>query len=120
MEFLKSHKNIVIGIVVVLVLFIGYSFVKPDASDPTTPTVSSSVAAPTGDLTASRDIIALLVDLRAIKIQPDFFSDPALRSLEDFSVPLVDEPRGRANPFAPIGVESTGIATTTKTTGFGQ
>ncbi len=101
MEFLKSHKNIFIGIGLVVVLFIAYSFVKPDAKtaqESPIVSVQAAVSAPS----ASRDIIALIVDLKAIKIKRDFFSDPAFRSLLDFSTPIPDEPRGRVNPFAPV------------------
>lgn len=37
------------------------------------------------------------------KLSGDLFSDPIFNSLVDYSQPLPDEPKGRANPFAPIG-----------------
>lgn len=111
MEFITSHKNIFISTAVVVVLFIAYSFIKPDGNTATPAVVSE---APIAELSASRDIIALLVDLKAIKIQKDFFGDPIFRSLQDFSTPVPDEPRGRVNPFAPVGAEGQGTAVGTR------
>ncbi len=111
MQFIQAHKNIFIGAGIIIVLFIAYSFIKPDPNIATPSVVSE---APIAELSASRDIIALLVDLKAIKIQKDFFSDPVFRSLQDFSTPVPDEPRGRANPFAPVGTEGKTPAASTR------
>lgn len=117
MELFKDHKNIFIGIGIVIILFIGYSFVKPDSNAKKEVQVVSSQA---GGQTpaASREIVALLADLKSIKIKRDFFSEPAFRSLYDFSTPVPDEPRGRTNPFAPVGSDA--VPTGTPTKGAGQ
>lgn len=114
MDILRQNKKIIIGILGVIVLFVVYVLLKPDAKGGA-PIVSSSSTA--GDEPeVSRDILALLVDLKSIKIDRTFFETPALRTLQDFSVPLVEEPRGRANPFAPVGVGGAHTSTTTTTT----
>jgi len=101
MDTIKNHKNIFIGIGFVIVLFIGYSLIKPDTNSvQKVPLVSSQTA--TQEPAVKREIIALLVDLQSIRIKSDFFSDQAFRSLYDFSTPIPDEPRGRTNPFAPV------------------
>jgi hypothetical protein len=37
------------------------------------------------------------------KLNDDLFQTAVFQSLVDYSLPLPDEPKGRANPFAPIG-----------------
>lgn len=110
MDFFKAHKNIFIGIGVVVVLFVLYSyFLKPDTAAITSqPVVSTQATVNPAQSAVGRDIIALLVDLKAIKIKSDFFSDPTFGSLQDFSTPIPDEPRGRANPFAPVSAGEIG------------
>mgnify|MGYP003394305743 FL=1 len=58
------------------------------------------------------DVVAVLLQLRAVSLSGTIFTDPVFRSLQDFGSPVVPEPVGRPNPFAPIGSEG---ATTTKT-----
>lgn len=52
---------------------------------------------------AGREILALLSDLRSINLDGSIFSDPAFQALKDTTVKLTEEPKGRPNPFAPIG-----------------
>ncbi len=54
-----------------------------------------------------RAVLALLNDLRSLSLDETFFSNRIFMSLEDWSVVLVPEPMGRANPFAPIGQDTT-------------
>ena len=114
MDIIRQNKKIIIGIIGVIALFVVYVFLKPDAKDGV-PIVSSSSTAG-GEPEVNRDILALLTDLKSIKIDRTFFEAPTLRTLYDFSVPLIDEPKGRANPFAPIGVGGASVGTTTKKT----
>jgi len=99
MNFITEHKRIIFWIAGVIVLFIVYSYFKGDSNAPaiTQQTPGSAEQIP------GSDIIALLVDLKTIKIKKDIFSDSAFRSLQDFTTAIPDEPRGRANPFAPLG-----------------
>ena len=46
--------------------------------------------------------MGVLLDLRAIRLDGQIFSDPAFQSLRDSSVDIVLEPIGRVNPFAPL------------------
>lgn len=52
-----------------------------------------------------RAILALLNDLKNIRLDESFFADTIFVSLIDWSVSLEPEPKGRPNPFAPIGVD---------------
>lgn len=64
-----------------------------------------------------REILALLADMKSIRLDESIFSDPMFQALQDTSVELVLEPKGRPNPFAPLGKdailnESHGFVTT--------
>lgn len=50
-----------------------------------------------------REILALLADLKKIQLDGSIFDDPKFQELQDFSRELIPEPKGRPNPFAPIG-----------------
>lgn len=51
---------------------------------------------------AERDLVATLLQLRAIGLDGTIFSDPAFQSLVDYGIEIVPEPVGRENPFAPL------------------
>ncbi len=79
--------------------------------------VPDEVSAEGGSNQKGREILALLDDLKKIRLDENVFSDPVFQSLKDLSVVLMVEPRGRPNPFAPIGKdaflsETGGFATT--------
>lgn len=82
----------------IIVLFgAWYALSGSSASTPaitTTPVVGAS----TGDQT----LIATLLQLRSVKLDGTVFTDPAFTALQDFSTPIVPEPVGRPNPFAPL------------------
>ena len=99
MEFIKNHKNIFIGIGAVIVLFIVYAYIKDDGGEKPSLAVETPVAP---ESLPGSDIIALLVDLKVIKINSGFFTDLTFKSLIDFTTPLPSEPIGRMNPFAPV------------------
>lgn len=58
------------------------------------------------------DVVAVLLQLRAVSLAGTIFTDPVFQSLKDFGSPVVDEPVGRPNPFVPIGE----VGSTTNTT----
>lgn len=52
---------------------------------------------------------ALAGELGQISFDTSIFSDPRFKALIDFSAPTTSEPKGRADPFAPIpGVSGSG------------
>lgn len=59
------------------------------------------------------EILAMLMKIRSIKIDSDFFESDVFKSLVDF-VPILEMPKeyGRPNPFAPLelGVATTSLA----------
>lgn len=100
-ELLKYKKIIYIAVLIFIGLVVYNYFFKPEINvDP----VTSDVASPTGKLAVDKEILTLLGDLHSLVLDNSIFSSSAFKSLEDFSLPVEDEPKGRSNPFAPIGV----------------
>lgn len=95
MDFITRYQNAVAFIVIVAVLFGSYQFFFAEPTE--------EVLTTTGTLaTPDQELIALLSELKAIRLEPTLFSDPVFRSLSDFGRELVPEPTGRTNPFAPF------------------
>lgn len=96
-------KKIIITSLALVLMFVLYSiFIKADPQNDSLLT--------TGNATGDSDtrllgvqISQALLRIEQIKLDKTIFSDNIYRSLEDRSVPIEQEPRGRANPFAPIG-----------------
>ena len=98
MDILKNKKIIVI-IAIIVVAFIAYNnFLKPDDN------IGQFLISSAGDerLADGREILVLLEGLQSIDLNPEFFATNVFASLEDFSIPLDPEPKGRVNPFSPI------------------
>lgn len=68
----------------------------------TTGALLSTTKASAAQDSIGRDFLELLQELRSVRIDTQVFSDPAFASLRDFSSPIISEPVGRENPFAPI------------------
>ncbi len=97
METLKKNK-ILLGVLAVTVLIFIYYFTSSGSSETpvvtTTDTVSSS---------AGNDIASLFQQLGAAAIDTKLFASPAWTSLNDISSPIANDPKGKADLFAPIG-----------------
>lgn len=113
-------KGIVISVVILGVMFGGYSmYKKKQVTEPTTGLVSTTgatnpVAANDQALDVSNQFLQLLLNMQNIKLDQTIFQDPTFQGLKDFSVTIV--PRGnegRANPFAPVGQDGLQIPVTT-------
>ena len=66
-----------------------------------TPAASTLVAGNPYGAVGSAEL-SLLNQVRSLKIDTALFTDPAFRSLVDFSVAITPENVGRPNPFAPL------------------
>jgi len=99
-EFLKKNRTVIIIILVILIgLFIFSTFFnKGDKQNQ--PIVKKTVNSTTKLLGA--EILSALNSLKVLKLDANIFVDPAFKSLVDFSRPVLEEPIGRKNPFAPI------------------
>ena len=52
----------------------------------------------------NQEFIELLRDLNQTSIGRTFFDTDIFKSLREFGRPLAPQPKGRVNPFAPLGV----------------
>lgn len=55
---------------------------------------------------AGQDVLVLVDQLERISIDQNFFLSPLFGNLRDFSQTVLPEARGRINPFAAIGSDS--------------
>jgi len=62
---------------------------------------------------ADKDVVATLLQLRAITLSGTIFTDPAFLQLKDTGTQIVPEPVGRPNPFLSVGSTSTPASATT-------
>ncbi len=95
MNFMKQYKTAFWFIGIVLVLYVGYSYFLAPSEGPVL-TVTETASSPDADL------VALLFELKNIRLDNTLFTDPVFRALKDFGQDLVAEPVGRNNPFAPL------------------
>lgn len=101
MDTLRKHKKTLGIIGVIIVAFVLYNFfLKPDGTQEGV--VSNT---PSEQPQAGREILSLLIDLKEIQLNGELLRSQTFQSFEDFSVPIAPEPKGRPNPFAPVGVD---------------
>lgn len=107
MDLLRGNK-ILIGIVV----FIVAGAVLYGLSGSSAPqTLLNITQSDPGRATVEAELVASLLEVRAIRLDGQIFNDPAFRALRDFSTQIVPEPIGRDNPFAPLlPLQTTGTA----------
>lgn len=114
----RAIIKLLIGLVVLLAAFFSYKYFfvpsTPDADIPGLQAVSGDglAAGPVID----DEFIRLLDRLKGVELNSDFFSTPAWNSLTNFRVELVEEPKHRQNPFAPIGFDRSGTTTSATST----
>jgi hypothetical protein len=98
-----SKKNIIIGSVIVVVAFAVYQvvFVAGNNTNDSAVLIVDSGA----QSSEERDILLILSDLRSIDLSRDVLEDRLFLSLEDYTTTIVQGPKGRKNPFAPVGVD---------------
>ena len=99
-----QNKKIVVIIVMIIIAFIAYVYFF--GKDNNTQLITSNLnVSQTNKLNAGKEIVVLLSDLKSLQLNDDIFKNKEFKSLEDFSLPIANEPKGRNNPFAPIGIE---------------
>lgn len=111
-------RNIIIGIVVIGLGFLGYKLflskktAAPAGSLQTTSGIGTGVAPdPTGAQTAGPggvggDMLALLINVKSINLDDSLFTKKSFDLLQDFNRPIPpDTNPGRQNPFAPLGTD---------------
>ncbi len=98
-----TTKNIVMGIVIIVVLFAAFKLLVPKKEDTeVSPTVNTVVNTNIKTSSATREAALTLQKIKSIEVDTGIFSDKTFKSLKDFRVNILPEDVGRDNPFAPI------------------
>ncbi len=79
-----------------------YSFISPNASMAKAETSKAKTPAAAKENPKTK-VVEMLSRLSSLKLERSFFDSPLFRTLQDFGIEVVVEPKGRPNPFAPIG-----------------
>lgn len=101
-----NYKKIIIAGVIIFAVFAYVNVPQKETQAQESALVVPDTASPDGTNQKGREILALLADLKSVRLDDSIFSDPVFQSLQDTSVELVLEPKGRPNPFAPLGQDS--------------
>lgn len=121
-------KKLLIVIIIVIAGGIAYKvfFAGPASNAPTSPLTSSGVAGTSAPLTGQDDEIGkqflqTLLSLKTISLNDEIFSKPGFKNLKDYTTELLQtDPKGRPNPFAPIGTDVGSIQITGTDAGTGS
>ncbi len=115
---MKRAINILIIILVVFGIgYVVYSSFISNAPSQSGVTATGFLDNPS--LVQGREFLAALSNLKSLKLDDKIFSSPDFLSLQDFTSVIEPQPKGRINPFAPVGQEgssaSVGINATSTT-----
>ena len=94
-------KTIIILVVLGGIGFFGYTYFSNSSTDSTTLVSDSNDTTKMG-----AQVLTALNQLKQLTLDGSVFTNRTFRSLKDFSRPIPEEPKSRANPFAPLGVET--------------
>lgn len=97
MPFINRYQNFLIAAVLIIAAFVVYTFLFTGEEE-----AVLSEREVSEEAAVDNDLIALLLELRAINLDDSIFNDSIFQSLVDFSQELVPEPVGRTNPFSPL------------------
>jgi hypothetical protein len=105
---MSNGKKIIIAGIIVFFMFVSARIFQKETQAQEEPLVipDASVSAAGEENQKGREILTLLADLKSVRLDESIFSDPVFQSLKDTSVELSAEPKGRPNPFAPIGKDA--------------
>ena len=111
MAWLSKHKLVGLIVILVITAIAWYMLSGSPAPDSVLVTESAQQIPP-----EAQDLLNSLHALQAVTLQSNIFSNTSFHLLKDFTTPIVPEPIGRTNPFAPLdGSGSTQTQTTTTT-----
>ncbi|MEN9614036.1 MAG: hypothetical protein RLZZ347_343 [Candidatus Parcubacteria bacterium] len=116
-SFFQNKANVITAVLIFVVLLGGgYFLIQSRQGGTTAPSFVSvdtqslpigfGAVTSTNNAPISSDLISVLSGLRTITLEGSLFKDPSFLSLQDFGIPLQEEPIGRYNPFLPIGVDA--------------
>ena len=113
MNLFKDKKIFTAVFILILIAALVYYFFFREPSP--TNDVLTEVGSAEEDSIIGRDLLVLLAELKATHLDLSIFDSEAFGSLVDFGVIIDKQPKGRDNPFAPVGGAS--FATTTISAG---
>lgn len=97
---MSNIAKIIIVAIVILLAVIGINYMRGSKK----PTTNSGIL--TEDFVAgsgeNQDFLRALKNLESVSLDGEVIRSAAFVSLVDFSVALVEQPKGRPNPFRPI------------------
>jgi hypothetical protein len=99
---LEKNKKLIIGIVLILASFFVYSRFFGPNSDRQLGLIQSGPAISSTEVLGT-EIIRAINQINSLTLDKSVFTDPVFQTLIDRSQPIESEPRGRNNPFAPLG-----------------
>lgn len=101
MNFLKKNGGyLIVGLLVASVVYGAYSYFG-GTTPPEAPLTSHNNL--NGAPEVGTDLLAILLSLNSLSLDPTVFGDTTFRALKDFGLPIPEEAIGRNNPFAPLG-----------------
>jgi len=109
MDFFFKHKFIVV-IIVIIVTAVAWYMLAGSSNSPDAVLVSESVQEIPPE---AQDLLNSLQALQSVDLEGSIFTNPSFHLLKDFSTPIIPEPLGRANPFAPYETNVSSVSTTT-------
>lgn len=99
---MSTGVKIILIIVVLLAAFLGINYLRSSNTDAPTSGGLVSETFDTKTSSENQEFLRALKNLESVQLDGSILSSAAFNSLVDFSVSLVDQPKGRANPFRPI------------------
>jgi hypothetical protein len=106
----KKYKKMIIILGIIVIAAIAYTLMIGNTDDSLL--VSEGPVSGSGDSELQNELLALLLEIRSIKLDESILSDPVFISLEDFGQEIIPEPVGRENPFAPVKASELGVLPT--------
>ncbi|HEY4526372.1 MAG TPA: hypothetical protein VJK53_00745 [Candidatus Paceibacterota bacterium] len=97
MEWLTKHKLAAAAVILVITAVAWYMLSGSEEPDAVLVTETAQQIPP-----EAQDLLDSLRALQAVTLQSPIFSNPSFHLLKDFTTPVIAEPVGRSNPFAPL------------------
>ncbi len=94
-------QTLLIAIALIL-LIVGFWYFKSDSN--ATPNLQSNAVVPEELASFGATLDTGTLDEVEHKLSGAIFQSPVFASLKDFTLDVVQEPQGRRNPFAPLGM----------------
>lgn len=109
MEIIKKNKLILSILAVAIAATVWYIMSDKGGSS----VLTTQQVRTTG---GQQELVDTLLQLRSIQLSGNILADPAFATLRDFGTPLISEPVGRSNPFAPLSAAGIRPTATTSST----